>query len=185
VKPSAELPLAELLSALAERTPAPGAGSAAAWTGALAAALLEMVAALAGEAGPAKRAPLLRARLLEREEEELRAYQPVLAAKRLAPNDPSRQRRLDEALSQASEPPLAIARAAVEVAELAASVAEQSTPELRGDAIAAVLLAEAASRSALGLVEINLRGRAGNPSLAEVALLGDRAASARDQVLGR
>ena len=123
---SDERPLAELLSALSERSPAPGAGCASAWSGALAAALLEMVAAFAGADEAAARAPVLRARLLECGERELRSYEPVLAALRCDRSDPIRAQRLEEALSNASEAPLAIAPAATEVAELAAQVAAES-----------------------------------------------------------
>jgi formiminotetrahydrofolate cyclodeaminase len=183
VAPAAELPLAELLAALAKRSPAPGAGSAAAWSGALAAALLEMAASFAQMRKAAERAPVLRAQLLDVGEAELHAYEPALEAARLPASDPARAGQLDQALSHASEPPLAIVRAAAEVAELAASVADQSAPPVRGDAIAAVVLAEAAARAAAQLVEINLGDRADDPRLAEVARLSDRAAKARAQAL--
>jgi formiminotetrahydrofolate cyclodeaminase len=184
VTPSAELSLGQLLAALSERSPAPGAGSAAAWSGALAAALLEMTAAFAGDRDIAARATVLRARLLERGDEDQRSYEPVLAAARLDPGDPSREERLQVALSAACEAPLAIACAASEVAELAVSVAERSKRGLEGDGAAGVLLAEAASRSAAGLVEINLRARSDDPRLAEAARLKRRAAAARERALG-
>jgi glutamate formiminotransferase/formiminotetrahydrofolate cyclodeaminase len=183
VPSSAELPLAELLSAVSDESPAPGAGSAAAWTGALAAALLEMAARFAGIGDAVERARALRSQLLASGEEELRSYEPVLAAARLDPSDPAREQRLREALSRASEAPLAIARSAAEVAELAAGVAARSKPALRGDAIAGVLLAEAASRSAARLVEINLIDSGGDPRLAEASELRSRLAAAREQVV--
>jgi formiminotetrahydrofolate cyclodeaminase len=179
----AERPLAELLDALAERSPAPGAGVAAAWAGALAAALLEMVAAFADDEAAGARAPALRAGLLEAGEDDVRSYAPVLDALRLPAGDPSRERRVQEALSTASEAPLAIVRASAEVTDLAMEVWARSKPALRGDAAAAVLIAESAARSAARLVEINLHGRRGDPRPAEVAELSSRAARARDQVL--
>ena len=175
--PSAERPLGELLTALAERSPAPGGGCAAAWAGALAAALLEMAAAFAGADATAERARVLRMQLLEAGEAELRSYEPVLEATRAAATDPA---RLDAALSDASDAPLAIARASAEVAELAAEIAARSRPALAGDAVAGVLLAEAASRCAARLVEINLSGRE-DTRLDELATLEDRAATARDR----
>jgi formiminotetrahydrofolate cyclodeaminase len=184
VASSAELSLAELLSAVAERSPAPGAGSAAAWAGALAAALLEMAASFAG-VGDGARARSLRSQLLASGEEELRSYDPVLAAARLDPGDHTREDQLREALSRASEAPLAIARSAAEVAELAAGVAAQSEPALRGDAIGGVLLAEAATQCAAGLVEINLNGRTGDQRLTEASELRKRSAAARREVLPR
>jgi formiminotetrahydrofolate cyclodeaminase len=135
-----------------------------------------MVAAFAGAHEAAARAPMLRAQLLEAGERELHAYEPVLAAA-----TPEARR---EALSVASETPVAIARTAAEVAELAARVASESKPALRGDAVAAVLLAEAVTRAAARLVEINLSGAAGDPRLGEVASLSERAAGAREQALG-
>jgi formiminotetrahydrofolate cyclodeaminase len=183
VPSSAELSLTELLNAVSERSAAPGAGSAAAWAGALAAALLEMAARFAGVGDVAARARTLRSQLLASGEKELRSYEPVLAAARLDPSDPAREQRLHEAMSHASEAPLAIARSAAEVAELAAEVAAKSRPALRGEAIAGVLLAEAASRSAASLVEINLNGSSGDPRLAETLELRSRLAAAREHVL--
>jgi methenyltetrahydrofolate cyclohydrolase len=179
--------LTELLTAVAERSPAPGAGCAIAWTGALAASLLEMASAYVGaDALEAQtRAPELRAVLLQAGEAELSSYQPVLAAVRLARDDPSRDQRLKDALLAASVPPLAIARASAEVARLAAEVAAKSKPALTGDATAGVLLAEAACQSAARLIEINLAGRGEDPRLGEVARLREAAERARARVLGR
>jgi formiminotetrahydrofolate cyclodeaminase len=172
-----------LLSALAERSPAPGGGSAAAWCGALAAALLEMTARFAGADDAARRAPALRAQLLTAGEADLESYEPVIAAIRLDADDPARAGQLEHALSTASEPPLAIARAAAEVAELAASVAAGSTRTISGDAVAGVVLADAATRAAAHLVEINLHGRSDDPRLDEAAELTARTATLRAQAL--
>jgi formiminotetrahydrofolate cyclodeaminase len=141
----------------------------------MAAALLEMVSGFAEANDAAARAAALREQLLEAGEQELRSYEPVLQA-----TTPTARR---QALSEASETPTAIARAAAEVAELAARVASQSKPALKGDAVAAVLLAEAVTRAAARLVEINLKGQPEDLRLSEVARLSERAASARDVVL--
>jgi len=183
VPPSAELRFRALLDSLSARSPAPGAGTAAAWSGALAAALLEMTAAFAGADDVAARGAALQAELLEQGDRDLLAYEPVIAATRLDSADPSRGERLREALSGACEPPLAIARATAEVAELAAAMTERSERGLEGDAATGVLLAEAATRAAARLVEINLQGQADDPRRAEVAALGDRAAAARARAL--
>jgi hypothetical protein len=135
-----------------------------------------MVAAFARDEEAAARAPILRAQLLEAGERELRSYAPVLAAR-----TPEARR---EALSAASETPLAIARAAAEVAELCAQVMAASKPALKGDAGTGVLLAEAAARAALRLVEINLKGSPNDPRLLEGARLAERAAAAREHALG-
>lgn len=168
---AAQWSLAELLAELSQRTPAPGAGSAIAWSAALAAGLLEMVARYGALDEVAARAAALRGELLEAGERELHAYEPVLAAR----TDEQRS----EALSAACEAPLAIAAAAAEVAELAERAAAEGKQALTGDAVAGVVLAEAATSAARRLVEINLAGSPGDPRLAEVERLADRAARAR------
>jgi formiminotetrahydrofolate cyclodeaminase len=180
--PSAERPLADLLAALSARSPAPGGGSAAAWSGALAAGLLEMAAAFADRAETVQRAAELQAELLTCGELELRSYAPVLEAMRLPQSDPARARQLDEALSQASETPLAVAQACTEVAELGADVFELSKPALRGDSGAAVFLAEAAAQAAIRLVRINLATRGSDARLDEAGALAARAGAARQRV---
>jgi formiminotetrahydrofolate cyclodeaminase len=64
--------------------------------------------------------------------------------------------RVSDALSGATDVPLAIAEIGNEVAGIAARLVEDGNPNLQGDAIAAVLLAEAGVRAATVLVEINL-----------------------------
>lgn len=152
---TAEQSLRELLDAVAAHTPAPGAGCVAAWVGAFAAALLQMVAAYAGNDEIVARAAELRAELVAAGEQELHAYEPVLEARRLPADDPTRAEKLEAALKSASDSPKAIARAASEVAELAASVADASKPDVRGDALTGELLASAAACAAAALVEIN------------------------------
>ncbi len=149
-------------------TPAPGGGSAAGVALALAAALVEMSARLAGQAEPAARAGQLRAEAVEHAERELSSYAPVLDAVRLPRDDPSRSGRVEEALLEASRTPVAIARAAAELARLGADVAHASSPSVRGDAVTGTLLAEAAAAAATTLVEINLAGRPAG-DLAEAA----------------
>lgn len=180
---SAQQAFESLLVDLAAQTPAPGGGCASAWAGALAAALTEMVAGFAGDPQAAARAEALRTELLAAGERELSSYAPVLDAVRLPKSDPSRQQRLNSALSEASETPLSIVRASTEVAELAVGIAARSTSAVVGDAIAAAVLAEASSRSAARLVEINLARHGDDRRLAEVRELTSRSAAARDAVL--
>ena len=86
----ADTPLAQLLDRVASAQPVPGAGPAAAWTCALAAALLEMVSATAlrGDGGDPRalerrdRASALRARALELADADVAAYGAVLAVRR-------------------------------------------------------------------------------------------------------
>jgi formiminotetrahydrofolate cyclodeaminase len=144
-----------------------------------------MVSSFAHDPDAAARATAARAELLAAGERELTGYEPVLEAWRLPDQDPSRRQRLETALSEASEAPLAIARAAAEVAELGARVAEISRPDLAGDAIASVLLAEASSRAAARLVQINLAQRVDDPRMAIVDELIERAGAAREAALQR
>ena len=182
---SAQRSLGSLLLDLAARTPAPGGGCARAWAGALAAALGEMIAAFAHDPQAAARATALRAELLAAGEREMTSYEPVLKASRIPKTDPSREQRLETALSQASEAPLLIARASAEVAELAAAIAAKSNPDIAGDAITAVLLAEASSRAAGRLVQINLAQRPEDRRLAVLDELIEQARAARDGALAQ
>ena len=180
----AERPFAELLESVAAHTAAPGGGSAAAWAGALGAALVEMAARFVGADDVIARAGELRSELVAAGERELTSYEPVLRAVQVPPDAPERAKRLAEALSSASESPLAIVRATAHVADLGLSVARRSKPAIAGDAVAGVLLAEAACRAAARLVEINLADREGDPRVAEATALADGAAGAREEALG-
>jgi methenyltetrahydrofolate cyclohydrolase len=151
---------------VAARTPAPGGGSSAAWAVALAAALVEMAAAFSDAD-----APSLREKALALGERELTAYAPVLEASRLPKDDPTRADQLNQALSDAANSPLEIARLAREVEQLAVDLALNGNPTLEGDAGAAAELAGAARRAAARLVEINLSARPDDPRLAEARQL--------------
>lgn len=172
-----------MLVAIAARTPAPGGGSTAAWAAALAAALVEMAANFAtgeGAAAAFERAGQLRTRALELAEVELHAYEPVLEALRLPHGNPEREKRVSAARTEASRSPLEIARTAAEIAEQAAEIARTGNQNLAGDAIAAALLAEAATRAAARLVQINLTE---GPEVDQSADLAARAGAARDKAL--
>ena len=140
--------LEDFLDAVAADTPAPGGGTSAGVATALAAALVEMSAALGDRSGEQERAGELRLRALKLAEEELSSYAPVLEA----PTEADRVTALDAA----SEPPAQIAELAAEVAELGASVAESASEAVRGDALTGVTLAEAAAAAAARLVAINV-----------------------------
>lgn len=142
-------PFGQMLDELAARTAAPGGGAAAAWTVAVAAALVEMAAAFADR--PGERPAQLRRRALALAKEELHAYEPVLEAKRQ--HD---QPRVRDALMAAADSPLAIAAVAEEVSTLATELAATGKPSVAGDAQTAAVLAEAAREAAANLAEINL-----------------------------
>jgi methenyltetrahydrofolate cyclohydrolase len=154
---------------VAAETPAPGGGSVAAVVTAFAASLTAMAARFSSEqwedaAGAVAQAEALRARALPLADEDTKAYESYLAAlhlpKELEPA--ARDAAIGEALSRAADVPLQIAETALDVASLAAELAERGNPNLRGDAATAALLGEAAVRATANLVEINLGTREGD-----------------------
>ncbi len=163
--------LSGFISSVASSNPVPGGGSVAALTGALAAALTQMVAGLTvGKkkyaavesemkelARKAVAAGNALAALVKRDAE---AYSKVSEAYKLAkePADAAARRAavITSALLEAAEVPLETARRCVEVAELAAVVAEKGNANAVTDAGVAALLAEASCRGAAYNVRVNL-----------------------------
>ena len=143
-------------------------------TASLAASLAAMAAAsstrqMDDAASLVARAEAARDRLLPLAQQDGEVYADVLTARRL-PDFPEREASLQAALERASEVPLALARAAAEVAEVADRVAAEGNPHLRGDAETAGLLARTALTAAVGLVEANLSDP-DHPVLAEARAL--------------
>jgi methenyltetrahydrofolate cyclohydrolase len=155
-----DLPLRGFLDLVASGRPAPGGGSVAAIAVALAAGLSGMAARLsAGQLvdaeGLADRADAARRRVAPLARIDAESYGRVLDAYR-EPDSEIRRERVSDALSGATDVPLAVAEIGHEVAGIAARLVEEGNPNLEGDAIAAVLLAEAGVRAATVLAEINL-----------------------------
>jgi formiminotetrahydrofolate cyclodeaminase len=155
-----DLPLRAFLDLVASGEPAPGGGSVAAVAVALAAGLSGMAARLsAGQLADADeladRADAARQRVAPLARMDAQSYARVLYAYRV-PDSETRSERVSDALSGAADVPLAVAEIGNEVAGIAARLVEEGNPSLKGDAIAAVLLAEAGVRAATVLVEINL-----------------------------
>lgn len=172
-------------------SPAPSAcgGTAAAATAAMAAALVTMVArgsaGWADGAGVASQARALRARLTSLGADDAAAFEQVMVTMRDAAGTPEqRDFALGTALVHAAEVPLRIAEASADVTELAAAAAAEGSPQLRPDATAAAALAEAATRAAAHLVEINLAIVPGDRHSARATLLASAAAEARARALG-
>ncbi len=163
-----DLPVGRFLGALSATTPDPGGGAAAALAVALAAGLAVMSAGLSARHLPeaerlAERARLLRDRAAPLAQADAEAYRAVLAA----PGPP----QLAGALAAACAVPMEVAEIGAEVAAVAATVAAGGNPNVRGDAIAAALLAAAGARAAAALVRINLAGAAGDGRPARAARL--------------
>jgi methenyltetrahydrofolate cyclohydrolase len=155
-----DLSLREFLDLVASGRPAPGAGSVAAVAVALAAGLSGMAARLSADqladaSGLADRADASRRRVAPLARADAEAYGRVLDAYR--ESDPeTRKERLRDTLSGAADVPLAVAEIGNEVAGIAARLVEEGNPNLEGDAMTAVLLADAGVRAAAALAEINL-----------------------------
>lgn len=179
----------EFLDGVASEAPAPGAGSVAALVAAAAAGLAAMVARGSpdwDESGAAvAQAETLRERLTPLAPDDAEAWEAALAALGLpADLEPeARNTLLAEALARAAALPLAIADAAADVAQLAATCAEQGSPAFRADAAAAAMLAEGAARAAAHLVEINLTVTAEDERLVRARRAADDAAAASGRAL--
>jgi len=189
------------LTELAAATPTPGGGSAAAYAAAMAAALVAMVArltlgkkkypevqdrmgALAREADDARR--LMEAAV----KDDARAFEDVLAARRMVKQTPEEERARDQAIeaatSRAAAVPLSVARHATQVLEWAAEVVESGNVNAAADGASAGALARAALRAA----SLNVRANAqalrdasvAVPWLQELASLERRAEQAETRV---
>jgi glutamate formiminotransferase/formiminotetrahydrofolate cyclodeaminase len=189
------------LERLAAGTATPGGGSAAAYAGAMAAALVGMVGRLTiGKKKYAKveprmkaivaRADELRLALEEAVEKDAQAFDRVMAAYRL-PKDTeeekaARREAIEGATRIAGEVPLEVARQAVQVAELAAEVAEDGNASAITDAASAGAMARAALRAASLNVRVNAASLAdkkmGEGWLKELEVLRARAEKAEGRV---
>jgi formiminotetrahydrofolate cyclodeaminase len=177
-------PAAELLDELAGPTP-PGGGSALAYSVAMAAAVVCMAARASKDtwdaaAGIAAQADALRARAAPLAQLDADVYERALAVRDGAAALPPEKRdwEIGKAFAAAAEPPLEIARAAADVAELAAEVAVSGDPRVRADAVAAATLAAAAARAAVTIVGVNLTAVDGDARVAEAGQLARAAEDA-------
>ncbi|TMC85252.1 MAG: cyclodeaminase/cyclohydrolase family protein [Chloroflexi bacterium] len=156
--PTPESPLSRFLDALSSARPAPASGSASAATLALAAALLEKVARLsakhwaAGAAQAQIRANALRLHSEELLELDAKAYLDFVDASRSGQG-------VAAALQRTIDVPIEIAQAAAEVVDLARHLESNGNPNLRADAAAAAILAQAAATTAEMLVRVNESAR--------------------------
>ena len=166
-----EMTVRSMVERLATSDPAPGGGSAAAVTGAMGAALIQMVIELtvgrpAAEGHEATlteiraAAAAWQSELINLAELDANAYDAVVRARRL-PRDSERERhartvQVDAAVREATRIPLAAAKAASAVLDLAEQVAPIGNRNAISDVGVAGLLATASLRGAALNVEINL-----------------------------
>jgi glutamate formiminotransferase/formiminotetrahydrofolate cyclodeaminase len=171
----------DFLESLAEGAATPGGGAAAAYTAAMAAALVAMVARLT--LGKQKYAAVeprmlaitaaaddLRHRLTSATARDSAAFEAVLQAMRF-PRETEAERgkraaAIDQATRAAAIIPLEVAVDAAQVAELAAEAAEAGNVNAISDAASAVALARAALQAAALNVRINAHALA-DPSAAD------------------
>lgn len=154
--------LDDFLAATAAKQPGPGGGAVAAVTVAAGAGLAAMAARFSkGSFDESSdfvlEADHLRERAARLADADAGAYDAVLKAYALPRTGDStkRRERIRAALRYATEIPLQIADVGAKVAVLAVRLLEAGNRDLRGDAYAAVCLADAAVRSAAVLVQIN------------------------------
>jgi methenyltetrahydrofolate cyclohydrolase len=165
--------LSDFLAELASDSPAPGGGSVAALSGALAAGLTSMVANLTigkpkyAEAEADMRSVLARSEALRLEleqliEEDRQAFDRVMAAMKLpketAEDQAGRTAALQSALVDAASVPLDVMGKCVEVISLARVAAEKGNRNAVSDAGVAALMARAGTHAARLNVMINLPG---------------------------
>lgn len=158
-------PEAELAAGFAVQDGIPASGVITGIVVAMAASLLAGAAdrsreAWPGAPGAAAQALALRRRAGVLAQNNSLAYHEALAAlgRDREPGDASPQRdwAIGRAVAAAADPPLALAGAADDVAQLALALAAHGAADVRPDVVAAAQLAAGAAASAAHLVEVNL-----------------------------
>lgn len=185
------LSVRDLLDEVASDSAAPGGGPVAGLVVALSAGLVAKAARGSSDTwaeapGAAAQAVALSARAERLARDDAEAHVRAVAALELAADAPiaGPNHAMADALARAADVPLAIAGAAVEVAELAAFVAGRGDPDRRPDAQAAAVLARAAAEAAAGLVEVNLTMLPGDMRIREARQRVEAATRAADRALG-
>lgn len=165
--------LEDFAGQVAGPTPTPAGGAVAAVTASLAAALVEMIGGIAQArdktgspslAQMVEEAGSLRQRLLLLSEEDSKAFNAVLAARRdAAGGEAERDARIVRAWRHAGQVPADVVRLSREIANLARRAAQEGPASTLGDAVMAALLAAAVAAGS----HLNLRfnvAAAGGPA---------------------
>jgi len=167
--------MADFVTSLASRAPTPGGGSASAYAGALAAALVAMVSRLNdkkdGTAGPLHEvivpADGLASRLSALVQEDADSFNAVVAAWKLPDTDPNKTTVKQNAQIGATRTPLETMEQALAALRLAVEGLAKSKKNCASDAGVAALLAHAAIEGARMNVMINL------PEIADERVRGE------------
>ncbi len=160
-------PIERFVDAVAARRPTPGGGSVAALTGALAAAMGEMVVnySLGRKGLEAHQNELktsieqlrkARSMLLGLMVEDQAGYDALTAARKLPESDPQRAGRFAAALLACIRGPQSIAAAAAEILRIVETLVDRVNPWLLSDLAVCADLAMATCRSAGHNVRVNL-----------------------------
>ena len=155
------------LDELAAATPTPGGGSASAYVGAMAAALLAMYAGLTSTKKTYASVRAQMERVHERAlqikdllsaavEEDALAFEAVLEAGRLPKGSPEREVAMQRARQGAARVPMSVAELCAEVLRLAREVMDLGLKSARSDVTVASFLAQAAIKGALLNVRDNI-----------------------------
>jgi len=164
--------VSNFLDELASNSPTPGGGSVAALAGALGAGLISMVGNLT--VGKKKYEDLeedikkmvsfsekLRYELSQLIEEDVKVFNNFMATYKMLKETEDekkvRAEKIQESLIEAAKVPLKVAYKCLDILSLSKEVAEKGNINVVSDAGVAVLMAEAALRSAILNVKINLK----------------------------
>ncbi len=157
------------VEAVAKDKALPGGGSVAALAGALAAALVQMVAGLTVKKPRyaekheqmktiVQRAESLRERLLDNVVRDVDAFRALMETVRLPQDDPERLTLLVQRTFSAAEVPLSVCQQSLEALELSAEVVEHGNENAVSDAVVGAHMAYAAIAGAAFTMKINLIG---------------------------
>ena len=172
---------------LAAATATPGGGSASAASGAMAAGLANMVAAMSrGKkaylqyekelSAAIARLAVLREELKASIDADAESFDSVMKAYKQAKGSADGDGIINAALRQATSVPLGVAERAREVVRIAESLKPITNPNMKSDLTTSIALARAAIEGALANVEINLESLKDEAFVAEVR---NRAAAAK------
>ena len=162
--------LAGVCEAISEPTPVPGGGSAAAIAGALAASLLEMAALISRRRAAddeverftsiGERAARIRQRMLELADLDARAFEGVMAARRLPRSSESeaqsRVRAIQQAAENAARVPQATAELGIDLGVMADELSRNGSKAVASDIAVGRALARVAISGGRANVEANL-----------------------------
>lgn len=156
--------LDDFTARLAERTPTPGGGSAAAAAGAMGAALGHMVMAYSTAnddqslVGVRERLEVARSRLVDLVAQDAKAYADAVVARKAAKAEPSpdAEQAWTAAIRYAAEVPFETAKLAWSCAKELKALGDKVRPAMKSDWTTALALLGAAREGALANVEINL-----------------------------